>query len=234
MWLCKFCASLVESKSNRAMSRPSSRATRLIQTIVLLAVAGLTTTAFATDGCEVLMCLASPTGWTGIAQCTAPMKQVLKDMAFGVPLPSCSVAGSATTHTGSYALAMPANYYNQCPSGSTALPLGSQAVMSPTSIPTNNTAAWEQQQTLYSGIGDGTELAPTTGPTVGTMPPEVCVFGAPIGQVNYPLTAGSLIGIAGSSMLVPVYSTVTLLQANASPHVIGVWIDGALYNQVHW
>lgn len=234
MRLCKFSASLVESKSNRAMSRPPSRATRLIKTIVLLAVVGLTTTAFAADGCEVLMCLAPPTGWTGIAQCAAPMKEVLKDLALGVPLPSCSVAGSATTHTGSYALAMPANYYNQCPSGSTALPLGSHAIMSATWIPSNNTAAWAQQQTVYSGIGDGTLLAPTTEPTIRTMPPEVCVSGATIGQVNYPLTSGSLVGTAGSSMPVPVYSSVTLLQANASPRVIGVWIDGALYNQVHW
>jgi hypothetical protein len=31
-----------------------------------------------------------------------------------------------------------------------------------------------------------------------------------------------------------VYSSVTILQPNTSSNVIGVWIDGALYNQVHW
>jgi hypothetical protein len=106
--------------------------------------------------------------------------------------------------------------------------------MAPNWIPADNTAAWVQQQTLYAGIGDGAGLAPASGTAASTLPPEVCVSGSPIGQVNYLSNIGAARFGGIAPMTVNVYSSVTILQPDTSPNVIGVYIDGALYNQVHW
>jgi hypothetical protein len=126
---------------------------------------------------------------------------------------------------------MPSSYYNECPAGTSALPPGSYAIMAPNWIPADNNAAWIQQQNLYAGIGDGSGLAPAVAAAPSTLPPEVCVSGAPIGQVIYPVNIGQL---GTYEMVANVYSSVTILQPATSPRVIGVWIAGALYNQVHW
>lgn len=193
-----------------------------------LAVSGA---AGAVDGCKVLLCLAAPNGWRSVSECVPPMEDLLKSLALGHSFPSCSMAGNPSTRTGSFASPMPANYYDQCPAGMNALPSGSYAIMSSTWVPADNSMAWAQQHTLYAGIGDGAGLTPSAGVASVSMPPEVCVSGAPIGQVDYAINLGPY---GFSRLVVPVYSSVTLLQANSSPNVIGVWIDGALYNQVHW
>jgi hypothetical protein len=137
---------------------------------------------------------------------------------------------------------MQSNYYSQCPAGTTALPSGSFAIMAPSWTSTDSTPAWFQQQSIYTGIGDGLGLAPTSGATVSSLPPLVCVSGPPLGQVSYASllnpTAPAPVMMLGASLGLPttinVYSSVTILQPNTSSNVIGVWIDGALYNQVHW
>ena len=57
--------------------------------LVLLAGSG---TAFAADGCLVLLCLAAPS-WSSIGQCVDPVRQVFRDLARGRPFPSCDAAG---------------------------------------------------------------------------------------------------------------------------------------------
>jgi hypothetical protein len=61
----------------------------------LLALAGLTAapTAQAADGCVVLLCFAAPS-WRAIPQCVAPIRQVLRDLARGKPLPVCRMTGA--------------------------------------------------------------------------------------------------------------------------------------------
>jgi hypothetical protein len=217
------------------------RRARVVSGVALVAALTMSASAFAVDGCEVLLCLAAPNGWKTISQCVPPMEQLLKSLATGHAFPSCSMAGAPPASkgnpqggTGSYAVQMPANYYNQCPAGTTALPAGNFAVMAPNWVPADNTAAWIQQQTLYAGIGDGTGLSPASGAAASTLPPEVCVTGTPIGQVNYLTNFGGA-GFGGIlPMTVGVYTAVTILQPDTSPNIIGVYIDGALYNQVHW
>jgi hypothetical protein len=48
--------------------------------------------AHAVDGCLVLLCFAAPS-WSAIAQCVAPIKQVLHDLARGRPFPTCGMSG---------------------------------------------------------------------------------------------------------------------------------------------
>jgi hypothetical protein len=209
----------------------------MIGATALIVSLGLTASAYAVNGCEVLLCLAAPNGWSNISQCVPPMEQLFTSLAEGHAFPSCSMAGAPPTRqnpqggVGSYAAPMPSNYYNQCRAGTTALPSGSFAIKAPNWIPADNNAAWAQQQSLYAGIGDGSGLAPAPGALASTLPPEVCVSGAPIGQVSYPVNIGHF---GAYEMVANVYSSVTILQAAPSPNVIGVWIDGALYNQVHW
>lgn len=223
---------------NKKYSERRRRRLGVVLFSVAMAVAG---TANAVDGCEVLLCLAAPNGWKTVSQCVPPMEQLLKSLALGHSFPSCSMAGAPPASkvnpqggTGSYAVQMPTNYYNQCPAGSTALPAGSFAVMAPNWVPADNTAAWVQKQTLYAGIGDGTGLSPASGATAAALPPEVCVTGVPIGQVTYLINLGRA-GVGGiAPVTVGVYTAVTILQPETSSNVIGVYIDGALYNQVHW
>ena len=217
----------------------SGKARRRIAVTVAAATIGLTVSwsASAVDGCEVLLCLAAPNGWSGISQCVPPMEQFLKDMAMGKAFPSCSMAGNPKTKTGSYAQPMPSNYYNECPAGTQALAQGAFAIMSATAPPAASQAARAAQQQLLAGIGDGSQFTASSAVPVSSMPPEICVSGAPIGVVSVPMNLGNLRGLADVgvvSIAVPVYSTVTILQPNTSNNVIGVWIDGQLYNQVHW
>lgn len=209
----------------------------LLACVSCVAALLISTTASAVDGCEVLLCLAAPSGWNKIAQCVPPMESFLKDMVLGKAFPSCALAGDPKTGIGSFAQPMATNFYNQCPDGTQALPKGSFAIMSPIPPPTANQAAWVLQQQLLAGIGDGSQYTPNTGVPVSLLPPEICVFGAPTGVVSYPMSLVGVQGIASVATVnipVPVYSSVTILQPNTSNNVIGVWINGQLYNQVHW
>jgi hypothetical protein len=209
---------------------------------VLLGSLAVTASAYAVDGCEVLLCLASPGGWNKIAQCEPPMRELLKSLAEGHSFPSCQLAGDPKSKTGSFAAAMQSNYYSQCPAGTAPLPSGSFAIMAPSWTSADNTPAWLKEQSIYAGIGDGSGLDPASGATVSSLPPLVCVSGPPLGQVRYtsPINPaapvpGAALGVSvGVAPTINVYSSVTILQPNTSSNVIGVWIDGALYNQVHW
>lgn len=64
--------------------------TRGVAAILLLA--GFTSMARAVDGCLVLLCFAAPS-WSAIAQCVAPIRQVLHDLARGRPFPTCGMSG---------------------------------------------------------------------------------------------------------------------------------------------
>jgi hypothetical protein len=155
------------------------------------------------------------------------MEQLLKDQGMGRGFPSCSMVDNPSTRIGSYAAPMPANYYKEYPTGTTAFAVGAYAIMSPIWTPADSTPAWVSQQTLYTGVGDGSALSPSTGLPVASMPPEVCVSGLPIGQVALG------IGLMGGSLTVPIFSSVTILKQQTARNV-GVWTDGALNNQVHW
>lgn len=214
-----------------------ARRTRAFVCTLLVIAAGLAPSARAADGCAVLLCLASPGGPMTYAACAAPITALFKSLALGDPFPSCATAGTPGPKsdpaggTGTYAMAMAANYYDRCPAGTSALPSGAVAIASPNGVPANNTPAWLQQQTLYTGIGDGAKLTPPGGSPTASLPPEICVAGAPLGSIQLGVDLRQS-GLPTSNAAV--YSAVTILQANTSPRVIGVWVNGALANQVHW
>jgi hypothetical protein len=207
------------------------RPMRLASTLSFLFSMAATASAFAVDGCKVLLCLASPGGPREFAACVPPINDLFRSLAMGNPFPTCAMVGNSLTRTGSFAAPMQSNYYNECPAGTTALPSGMYAIMAPNWVPADNNPAWTQNQTLFTGIGEGSGMAPAGGATANTLPPKVCVSGPPIARVR--LGAGG--GRFGNDYsFAAVYSSVTILQPSNSPNVIGVWIDGALYNQVHW
>ena len=204
------------------------RGNGLAKGLLLALCVGATTVASAVDGCKVLLCLASPGGPRQYAACVPPIDDFFKSIALGgSPFPKCDTAGNPQTHTGSYAAPMPSNYYDQCPAGTTALPSGSYAIMAPNWVRADSTRAWVSQQTLYAGIGEGTSLNPAAGAPPSSLPAKVCVSGAPLARVNYG-------GFGRSARYASVYASVTILQPNTSRNVMGVWINGSLYNQVHY
>ena len=64
----------------------------------LLVALAVPVAAHAVDGCQVMLCMSG--NWKGIPLCVPPVRQVLKDLARGKPLPSCSMGdgGSAANH----------------------------------------------------------------------------------------------------------------------------------------
>jgi hypothetical protein len=69
------------------------RQSTLIAPLVISALAGITGSAHAVDGCLVLLCFAAPS-WSSIQQCVPPVQQVLHDLARGKPFPTCNMAGA--------------------------------------------------------------------------------------------------------------------------------------------
>jgi hypothetical protein len=63
---------------------------RLVVTTATIATLTFSHTAFALDGCKVLLCLAG--NWKGIAACVPPVREALRDMALGRAYPHCSMS----------------------------------------------------------------------------------------------------------------------------------------------
>ena len=75
----------------------NARPPRTLAAVLALAtLAALSPPAHAVDGCLALLCFAAPS-WSSIAQCVAPVRQVLDDIAHGHPFPSCSMSGAGNS-----------------------------------------------------------------------------------------------------------------------------------------
>ena len=59
----------------------------------LAALLTLSPSAYAVDGCLVLLCFAAP-NWRAIPQCVPPIQSVLHDLARGRPFPTCAMSGA--------------------------------------------------------------------------------------------------------------------------------------------
>jgi hypothetical protein len=83
----------------------------LLQRAVAITVLGSLSSisARAADGCLVMLCLAAPS-WRSIPQCVDPVREVLRDLARGRPLPSCPSAGAGNTTS-----SRPSSAPNYCP-----------------------------------------------------------------------------------------------------------------------
>jgi hypothetical protein len=88
---------MIESSSNNGVAAgkgkptPMARGTVAAGALALAFVAAAP--AQAADGCTVLLCLAAPR-WRAIAQCVPPVREVLRDLARGGPVPVCAMAGA--------------------------------------------------------------------------------------------------------------------------------------------
>jgi hypothetical protein len=51
-------------------------------------------------GCQVLLCMANPTGWANIGECVPPMKKLFKDLAKGRAFPTCTFKNADGMDTG--------------------------------------------------------------------------------------------------------------------------------------
>lgn len=71
----------------------------------------------AADGCKFLLCMGAPNPM-GIAECAGTVREVLRDLARGKSLPTCSLAGSSEGGgNGSYVNYSSASHIPPCPSG---------------------------------------------------------------------------------------------------------------------
>jgi hypothetical protein len=91
---------------------------KLVVASVLISAFGF---AQASDhGCQVLLCMANPGGWSKIGECAPPMKKLFKDLAKGKAFPTCTFENGSGQDTGTsnqhYAKNQTASRYF-CPSG---------------------------------------------------------------------------------------------------------------------
>ena len=97
----------------RAAAKHRPLATSAVLAIAMATGLAVTPTpAHAVDGCLVLLCLAAPS-WRHVAQCVAPVRQVLRDLARGRLFPGCGMAGGASSAVHTWASAptfCPAQY----------------------------------------------------------------------------------------------------------------------------
>jgi hypothetical protein len=177
-------------------------------------------------GCEVLLCLSNPAGPMAVAECAPPISRLWKALRKPRPdpFPTC---GLATGPGGSSWAELDRNYYDPCPTGTTALPQGESAVQG-TSVPDNPYAL--ANVTLAKGIGDGADQYPTYGDFYQPMPQKVCVAGY-VGAVT--ITRGDLDG-GYVDTTVGIYHQVVTLDAAASPDLVKVFVDDRLNRTVRY
>jgi hypothetical protein len=180
-------------------------------------------------GCEVLLCLANPNGPTAVAPCVPPIQRLWRELARGHAFPSCSMA----TGPGGRSYAQPvSSYYDRCPNGMSELAPGQVAElagpMRPTSAPTtrsgtSTTYTAASTGFTYTGIGHGDGYGQ---PSADSSPPvKVCVAGH---RGTRHVSSGD------TGYTVELYETIVVSPAQASPHLIEVYVDNALWHSVRW
>jgi hypothetical protein len=179
-------------------------------------------------GCEVLLCLANPNGPTAAAACVPPIHRLWSHLARGRAFPSCGMA----TGPNGRSYAVPAyRHYDRCPDGTNELPIGQRAELAapmaspPASMHPGSTTTYVAGAAglTYAGTdsGDGFGTARSEGP----LPPMVCVGGR---RGTREVWQGD------SSDFIDVYDRIFVAPAQASPRVIDVYIDNALWHSVRW
>lgn len=216
---------------------------RVIQCL-LLAVLFSSSAAKADDwGCEVVMCLANPAGPMAASACVPPITRLFAALSKKKPdpFPTCASANGAAAAQQGF------NYFDACPSGSTALPSGSKAVQVSRAVyaelarqareitALSNSPIFAMQATAYSntaaagGAGwDKVKSGIGTGEGIAVSPAEggkVCVSGA-LGPVYLPDN--------DQFVEVPAYEKVTTLERAATPRYIDVFVDGKQFTRVRF
>lgn len=171
-------------------------------------------------GCEVLLCLSNPAGPMAVSQCVPPITKLYNALKKPKPdpFPTCAMAsgpkGKSWAEPGS-------SYYDPCPSGTTPLPDGSFAV---SGVPAGGIHAYQKKQIPFAtGIGDGDGLYPSYD---NPLKPKVCVAG-------YSGTT-TVLDKNSDPVQVGIYQQVILQDPAATPSLIKVYIDNALFRTVRY
>lgn len=169
-------------------------------------------------GCEVLLCLSNPKGPAAVPECRNPIDRLQQHIARGRPFPVCRMQdGRSSAQAGTWV--QPGyNHYERCPAGTTALAAGQLAI--------NAAGATAARPTVYSGIGDGSELRPGFDGTNAPLPPLVCV-----GALQTTQSFTRLVGESYETYSVGVYDRVVLRAPNASGQIYDVYIENQIWQR---
>lgn len=180
-------------------------------------------TACASDhGCKVLLCLANPNGPRAVLDCKPPIDKLFRDLARGRSFPTCDLARASGQNGGHSWAQQTVNWYDPCPTGTTALALGSYAIQGST-IPTQP----DPSTPVYLGIGEG-----EGGWLHDDQYPQKTCVGTRVGTTRVYVNSGQNEGM--TIQQVAVYDRVVQLDNARSPQAIDVYVDSQLYRRVRW
>lgn len=166
-------------------------------------------------GCVVLLCLATPSGPTAIAQCVDPIRRLWSALRSRRPFPTCPMAQGP--RGGAYAR-LGADHYDPCPQGTAEVPAGryvtaARATWLRTGTPTPDDPAPDSGQLFYSPT---TATAPGENTTVGPSHPRLCGAGY-LGERPV-FEAETVASVA-------VYRELVLVPPATSPNFVEVLLD---------
>ena len=172
-------------------------------------------------GCEVLLCLSNPAGPTAVKKCEPPIHRLWDHLRDGHEFPSCDMAKDG--NSSAYAK-LGFNFFDPCPPGTRPLARGERAVQ--VAARGGMRAAWKSASVsdVLTGIGDGEGYS--FGDRHAKPMPLICVRNR-VGTTS--------ISPDGKSWFrVSVYDRITALRPQASPRIIDVFINDALFRRVRW
>ncbi len=172
-------------------------------------------------GCEVLLCLSNPAGPTAVKECEPPIHRLWDHLWDGYEFPTCEMAKDGKSSA--YAK-LGFNFFDPCPPRMRPLARVERAVQA--TMGGGMRAAWKSASVsaVSTGIGDG-ERYSFRNRYVRPMP-LVCV-GNQVGTTSESPDGRSWFRVS-------VYDRVTILRPQASPRIIDVFINGALFRRVRW
>lgn len=203
--------------------KPFARALSALTTTVLLSAAP---SAQASEhGCRVLLCLAATAGTP--SACVPTLNKLWHDLAKGRAFPTCDLADG---NDGNSYARMGRSHYDLCPSGTNPLDEGQYAA--PSSAPQGRgmfgkpTVAWQH---VSQGIGTGSTQQQIGWGYNDNLKPMICV-GSIVGQAMSYNTSSSRYQYVN----VTLYDQVFVLNANASPRIIDVYVNNSVYTRVRY
>lgn len=169
---------------------------------------------YASDyGCQVLLCLSNPRGPRAESACVPPINKLFDDLRRGKIFPLCDIAGGSGR--GSYAI-QGESWYDNCPPGTSALPVGMHAV-----------AKGKENELLY-GIGEQINLSHSTDSdfNITSAPKKICVSGNPVGSVSF--------NSNDEWITATIYPNVMIISPAKTPNFFDVYVEGKIYRRIRW
>ena len=172
-------------------------------------------------GCEVLLCLSNPAGPTAVKECEPPIHRLWDYLRDGHEFPTCDMAKDGNSST--YAK-LGFNFFDPCPPGTHPLDRGERAIQA--TARGGMHADWKQSNVsnILTGIGDGEGYS--FGDSYARPRPLVCV-GSKVGKTSISPDGRSWFSVS-------IYDRTITFRPQASPRVVDVFINDALFRRVRW